>query len=148
MKTLYLLLSLTFLGIEQDQQIIHQIMSSNSISISIECLDLGYVKNKQIYYIDVASNQVYVTHRAMNKTEQDNTLNSTQVKPKVLTELTNYFTNLKTFELTQKIEHDSVFNSKTIHQFISLQSLSDTLMISDVKDEGFSKIHQIILNNK
>jgi len=150
MKTLLLLLALSIVSssnFKEETKRINQILQSNNLSISIEKLDFGYVKNKQIYFIDKASDQVYVTHRAMYEKEQNN-LNSTKVNPKVIQELTNFFIQLKDFEINQKPQHDTLFNRKNNHQFITLQNQTDTLLVSDVKDEGFTKIQEIIISNK
>ncbi len=151
MKTLLLLLALSAVStsnFEDETKRINQIMQSNNLSVSIEKLDFGYVKNKHIYFIDKMSGQVYVTHRAMYENEQNNNLNSTKVNPKVIQELSEYFMHLKDFEINHKLEHDTLFNRKNNHQFITLQNQTDTLLISDVKDEGFTKIQEIIANNK
>ena len=151
MKTLLLILALSVISVsnfEGETKKINQIMQSNNLSISIEKLDFGYVKNKHVYFIDKASNQVYITHRAMYENEQNNNLNSTKVNPKVIQELSDYFIQLTDFEINHKSEHDTLFNRKNNHQFITLQNQTDTLLISDVKDEGFTKIQEIIANNK
>ncbi|HIP37429.1 MAG TPA: hypothetical protein EYG85_11305 [Crocinitomix sp.] len=148
MKIFLLLFTVTFSILDDDIKEINTILASNHFSITIEKLDVGYIQNKQIYYIDKASNQVYITHKAMYTNEQDSTLNSTKIDLKVLENLAQYFIQLKTFQIHHKSEHDKLFNTTNTHQFITLKSNNHSVLISDVKKESFKKISDIIVANR
>jgi uncharacterized protein YkuJ len=127
---------------------IDEVMAKEKFTISIECLDLGYFRNKQWYRFDRSDSTLRVTHEHLILNYQDSTLNDTPLRSEALWRIANLLKGLKRTEIEspKKVMKQMDRNGSPV--IIELYSVQDTIIMFDPENKALPALMGILSTHK
>ena len=127
---------------------IDEIMAKENFTISIECLDFGYFRNKQWYRFDRSDSMLIVTHEHLILNYQDSTLSNTPVRVEALWRIANLLKNLKRAEIESPKKVMKQIDRTGSPVIIELYSAQDTIIMFDPAKKALPTIMGILSMHK
>jgi uncharacterized protein YkuJ len=127
---------------------IDEVMAKEKFTISIECLDLGYSRNKQWYRFDRSDSTLRVSHEHLILNYQDSTLSSTPVRVKALWGIANLLKGLKRAEVESPKKIAKQFDRTGMPVIIELYSAQDTIVMLDPENKALPALVSILNMHK